>query len=166
MLCHSKLESTGLAKIKYEYRDLLNIKNYINWRTYTKIRDNEQSFLNRRRYYLSRPPYIPIKSYDNKDEHFLSALVNCHLFNDKFVTVFYCPCNRAHKEWMDKFCFFRDDIIDCKDPHDFNSPQTLYEHCEKVGKECRWHQLCFKFMQKVFFRKDDDFVSDSNTYKS
>ena len=59
---------------------------------------------------------------------------------------------------MDKFCYFRNDIKECI--HDFNSAQTLYKHCEEKGKDCRWHQLCFEFMKKVFFKKDDNFMSD------
>ena len=160
MLQHSKLESAGMKTVESEYREILNLRRYMNWRKYTQACDHETTFLNRRRYYLSRPPLIETKKYDNKDEHFLSALVNCHLFNDKYMKVFYCPCNRIHKEWLDKFCFFRRDITECKTPYDFHSAELLYEHCEKIGKHCRWHHLCFKFMQKVFFRKEDDFLSN------
>ena len=159
MLKHSQLESTGIKKIESEYRDILNLRRYMNWRKYTQVCDNEATFINRRRYYLSLPPLIETKKYDNQDEHFLSALVNCHLFNDKYMNIYYCPCNRVHKEWLDKFCFFRRDITECKMPLDFNTAEALYEHCRTKGLHCRWHQLCYKFMQKVFFRQEDDFIT-------
>ena len=159
MLKHSQLECTGMKKIEYEYRDILNLRKYMNYRKYTQACDNEATFINRRRYYLSQPPLIETKKYDNQDEHFLSALVNCHLFNDKYMNIYYCPCNRVHKEWLDKFCFFRRDITECKKPLDFNSAEALYEHCGTKGLHCRWHQLCYKFMQKVFFRQEDDFIT-------
>ena len=158
MLRHSILESAGLKTIEADYSDTLTLRKYINWRKYTQTRDNEVAFLNRRRLYLSRPPLIKIEKDNNKDEHFLSALVNCHVFNDKFMTVFYCPCNSINKPWLDKFCSFPREITECKTPFDFKSAELLFEHCKKVGKYCRWHQLCFKFMEKVFFKKEDDFM--------
>ena len=158
MLSHSKLEFADMTKIEFEHPDVWRIRQYMNWRKYTEACSFQDTFINRRRYYLSRKPYIAIDSRDNKDEYFLSALINCHTFNDKYMTVFYCPCNTVHRKWKENFCYFSEEIKKCES--DFVSARSLFKHCEEKGRSCRWHNLCYEFMKKVFFKNDDNFISD------
>ena len=111
---------------------------------------NENLFIKWRRMYLSQKPFIEIDTTNNKEAAFLSALIHLHSFNDCYMKKFSCPLSPWAMDWKESFCHFEDEVPECH--RAFQSSKKLFDHCKEVSKQCRWHYLCFRFMEKVFFK--------------
>ena len=149
------LDRTSLNYIKYIYPGFIfNKEKKIDEWNFKYYLEYQESFINWRRFNLSREPLIDIDTSNNKEAAYLSALIHLHSFNDCYVKQHVCPCFFWTKQWKESFCFFEDDLPECKDGV-FDSSLKLFKHCQDKGKNCRWHYLSFKFMKKVFFKKYD-----------
>ena len=151
MYAFRTLERTSLNHIEHCFPGFFGFKHKkIDEEEFAYFLDNQNSFIQWRRFYLSREPLIDIDTSTNKEAAYLSALIHLHSFNDCYIRLFVCPCKHWVSRWKYSFCHFEEEIPECMAT--YNSSTELFDHCKIVGKECRWHYLCYRFMEKVFFK--------------
>ena len=142
---------------------MLDIGYYIDYMTYDSLFYYDKyydHYVERRRHYLcDYENFIQIDERDNKDKLFLSGLVYLTTFTDKFATKVWCPCSVWNRTWLYRFCPFHEEILVCKAVHTIGplELEEMHAHVDEMKLQCRWHNLIYEFMLKVFFN-DDNFL--------
>ena len=145
---------------------MLDIGFYQDYMTYDSLFYYDkyyEHYVERRRHYLcDYENYIEIDERDNKDKLFLSGLVYLTTFTDKFATKVWCPCSIWNRNWLYRFCPFHEELPVCKSAKSVGpfELQEMYQHADELKLQCRWHNLIYEFMQKVFFNDDNYLPKD------
>lgn len=92
------LDRTSLNYLKYIYPGwtCYKQKKIDEWE-FGYFLENQQSFIDWKRFNLSREPLIDIDTSNNKEAAYLSALIHLHSFNDCHVKQHVCPCSTLQK---------------------------------------------------------------------